>query len=494
MFNITQWTNQGLASQGALVAPSGATTIGYAPPGGASPITVGAALDAYRSGEVRMVQDFAGVWVVYDPWGNVVPTGSSTSMGLQEAFNTARSNHWNLHVIGQGNLSGQVGQLWGTIHCTAPLTTGPLWGQYILIEQVNLVLDPATPANTGWTIDSADFSSIFVFGQVLYTGTGVGVNVAPTTDNGESFIGWTTSLLYITTCVCIVSNANWSVDTTKGGCISISPGTHAVVNNQFIIGENNGGVVGLRIDSPGAAGQFSLNYCVLPGQHSQSTTCLQVGTGVPAGTMTGNHWIAMLSGASNGLITYSSKDTYELAISGGSGTGVTFQTSASRNKITCPLNLATTPTQDASTNADNYYNSDGLATQYSLTGAAQVVSAANVYTQVKFDTYVSGAKSIYTVATGVVNPGDSGLYDVFAQFYVTSVAAGNYVDVTIYKNGALAYRCENLAAGTTGCFNISAHINLNGTTDFITFYVRSISATCSVLNDTTLTYFKIHKI
>lgn len=482
--------------QAAYVAPPSSAASIYTPPGaGAVATSVANALNAYRSGEVRFVQDFAGNWVAYDPWGNTISLTGTTTQGLQEAYNFARTNHYDLKVIGQGYVFGQTGQS-GMIHCTSTLTMGPMWGNRVRFEQVTLVLDPTTPANSGWTIDTMDFSSIEFDGQILYTGTGVGVQGIPTTDNGETFIGMTTSRIALQTCVCIVSFANFAVDTTKGTCFSITPSTHAVVNNTIIVGETNGGLFGFRVDTPGVAGQFCYNEIHLPGCHTQATTCLQVGSGntLSSAAIRGNQWFANLSPNVNGAIIYGNNDIYSINISGGSGSGITFQTTASQNRVNCALNNATTAVTDGSTAKDNFYNGSGLKTQYTLTGAPIVVSAANTYTPVKFDTYDDGVNNVYVPATGLFTPTLQGDYLVSVQMSVNGLAAGNYVDVAIYKNGVLARESECLSPGAYSTQTCSTIITCNGTTDNISFYARSVNAAASVQNIGILSYFYAVKI
>ncbi len=471
----------------------GASVVGDAIFTAASAAAARASLGLY-SRNVRMVNTGQNTWVVLDENGTAINTAGTTTDGLQEAINYARTNRFNLIVDGQGQLAGQVGN-WSTIHCTTTLTLGPLWGQRIVFNQVNLVLDPAVAANTGWNIDSLDFSSIEFYGQILYTGTGVGVDVIPTTDNGEGFIGWTTGKIYLQTCVCIVSFANWNVDATKGTCISITPGGHAVVNNEITVGECNGGLFGFRLNTPTAGGQFSYNKVILPALHSQGTTSFQAGNGnvLAANSITGNIWEVIASPVVNGVFIYGVKDIYDIQISGGTGAGITLQASAAQNQITCPLNNATTPLADSSTTKDNFYNSDGVCTQYTLAGGAQAVSGANAYTQVKFDTYAEGSNVVYNTGTGVFSP-PAGTYMVGLQMYVDGLAAGNYIDAAIYKNGALVRQNEDLSQGASHCIGCQHIMKFNGTSDYATFYVRSINAAASVHNFGDMSYFFALKV
>ena len=317
---------------------------------------------------VQMYQNGQGNWVAYGPGGAPISTPGTTTQGLQEAINYAATNGFGLWVAG-GPIVGSVD--YGRIYCSTPLTIPTANKGQVRISGVTLIIDPSTPSQDGMTFDTMDMMDFdFLGGQLLYTGTGAAVRLNAVHDNGESFIGVTSSRFHFSSIVCIVSKTNLAPDPTKGTGFRVSAANGVVINNMIEMEEINAGLIGFLVDTPSGGNSFTLNEIHSSGIHGQNTMCLQVGQAVGAGTtIYGNRWYATLTAVSNAFNTYGSYDIFDLAISAGSGTGIIFSPSAAQNIINIARNQTATQVSDGSTSRTNIITSPNFPNAFPSTFA-----------------------------------------------------------------------------------------------------------------------------
>ena len=98
-------------------------------------------------------------------------------------------------------------------------------------------------------------------------------------------------------------------------------------------------------------------------------------------------------------------------------------------------------------------------------------------TKVNFNTEVADSGSYFNTATYRLTPTVSGAYAFYAAVQVNSLsAAGNIVQVHLYKNGAVAATGKTVARSTENVqASVAAVLTANGTTDYFEVYVEQNS-------------------
>lgn len=299
------------------------------------------ALGVPRLGVVTMVHKTSQVWTVYLPDGSELSTTGTTTQGLQEAINWCDANAYPLFVYGGGVIDAGADDPASKILCTTPLTIPAGWGNYYYFYGVDLWYLPSEASTNDFiTFESADYTTFHLDGEIVYSGDGAVLRFLPTVDNGESFIGWTSSSVYVKT-IAIVDQATGAPETTHGTGVRWTPGAYAIINCKFEIGEINGGEKAFIVNTPTGTEAFRDNLIIMPGVHANATGG-EIG-GASTAYIFGNQWHLNLNpGAGTALLTYARNDSYFLSIASAT-TGVNFGAGATDNLIVCSSNSATTP-------------------------------------------------------------------------------------------------------------------------------------------------------
>lgn len=364
-----------------------------------------------RRGAVHMVHnDTASAWVVYKPDGTILDAPASTSQGLQEAINFAQQNAYPLYVHGGGVTPPAYGSsARARILVSQPLTIPTGWGNSYYFYGADLWWLGANNVDF-ITFESMDYTTFHFEGQIAYNGNQSAVRFNPTANNGESFIGVTSSNIHIGT-IAITNPSTGAVEGTHGigvrftssqnMSVSAPNGNGLTVNNNFHFGEINGGLVGVQIDDPTGTGSFILNKVTSPAIHGQGSYGVTVGQSAASNAKVyGNVMdltLAPTGGSVIGVSVWSQKDIYRLAINSGA-TGVYLNTSAAQNIFTIAHNNATVPLTDNATVKSNILLSPTRTNLTSLnvnslTASMPVLSDAN-------KTLVSGQVNLATQVTG----------------------------------------------------------------------------------------------
>lgn len=289
-------------------------------------------------------------WKVYAPDGSEVSTTGTTTQGLQEAINYARTNGYGLEVIG-----GQITPLPGVlatsrITCSTPITIGTAHTGFYHFRGVDLLFTGSASADF-ITFDSADMLDFAMYaGQIIYSGNASAIRINGTNDNGESFIGWTSSRLRIAT-IAIVNSGTLAPESTHGVGIRFSPANGHIINLDIYVAEINGGLIGIQVDNPAGSNTFRLNRITSPAIHFQGSASVTAGTSsIASSKIFGNKWDLIVNPDSggNGVSIWGNNDTWDLSIGAGA-VGVLLNSSASRHLIRWALNAATTRLTDSST-------------------------------------------------------------------------------------------------------------------------------------------------
>jgi hypothetical protein len=109
-----------------------------------------------------------------------------------------------------------------------------------------------------------------------------------------------------------------------------------------------------------------------------------------------------------------------------------------------------------------------------LGGTDQTGVVTATPTKVAFATEVTDSGSYFNTATYRFTPTVSGAYAFYATVQVNSLAAaGNIVQVHIYKNGAVAVTGKAVARSTENVqAAVAAVLTANGSTDYFEVYVE----------------------
>ncbi len=239
-------------------------------------------------GVVTMFHDTPTTWLVSLPDGTIMNTSSSTTDGLQEAITYATANGYNLWVLGGPFVD------YRKVTCTTAITVPPLQGFEWHMQAVNLWFTGLATVNF-ITVDSCD-QTLFRWGssQIVHSGTGAGNGVTllfkPTGNNGEDFVGITSSTFELG--VVVPANGLGGVpDGTRGYGVVLDSsvytpghanGSGLIVNNTFSAAEINGGIYGIHVVDPDSHNSFKSNTMVFPSIHTQGTWAITVGTSAAA--------------------------------------------------------------------------------------------------------------------------------------------------------------------------------------------------------------------
>lgn len=320
-------------------------------------------------GVVTMTHSLASnpsVWTVTLNDGTTLNTSSSTTQGLQEAITYAQANGFPLWVLG-GSIQGGADRT--AIVCTTPISIPTGWKMAYHFWAVDL--EYTGPAGSDFiSIDSSDITEIdFHETQIIYPGTAAAIHFNPVHDNGETFAGFTTSKFTFGTVVCVVSNANFAPDATKGTGVRISApalglglanGNGVFVNNQIYVNEINACSIGLQVDNPGGGTSvMDYNQISSPAIHGQGNTSVLVGTSSINNLIFGNQWKLNIPAAnpSNAALsvwgggTAAGGDIYEVQIN--APTGILLNSSAAGNLFISSFSNSTTRYTNNATNQTN---------------------------------------------------------------------------------------------------------------------------------------------
>ncbi len=299
-------------------------------------------------------------WNVYKPDGSLLSVTGTTTQGLQEAINYAQQHAYPLIVRGGGiTPPGHGSSDLSQILCSTSVAFPTGWNNYYEFNNVNLVYS-GTASNDFITFDSSDLTTVdFHDSQIIYPGTKAAVHFNPQHDNGESFAGFTSNTFRLGHIVPVVSTTNYAPDPTKGIGVQISApalslgltnGNGIFVNNDIVVNEINGGLVGIQIDNPGGSGStFQTNRITSPAIHQNNSVSVLVGTSssIPVNTIYGNHWdlIVQPGSAGTGVSTWGGAnfggnntqgDTFSVTVSNGT-TGVLCNSTSFGNLFTAPM-------------------------------------------------------------------------------------------------------------------------------------------------------------
>lgn len=345
---------------------------------------------------VRMVHDAAGVWTVADPNGTAINIAGSTCQGLPEAIAYAHTNGYSLVVDGGGVLPPPGNQDRSLLTCTAPLSIPTAHNNGYRFYNVDLKFTGSASSDF-ITFDSADDLTFEFEGQIIYSGNAAAVRFLATNDNGESYIGVTSSSFHVHT-IAIVNAGTLAPESTHGIGVRLSATNGAIINSSFDFLEINGGLTGIQIDNPAGGLSVNLNQFKSTAFHGQGTAGVLVGTSAgAAGSIYGNEWDMQLNPTSGavGVDVWGGQndgngtggDFYRLSIAGGS-IGVRLNSSAVKNTFLISRNAATTRITDNSTLKDNLF----VEPWQRGTG----VPAMNCYTgQMFFRTDATAGSNIY---------------------------------------------------------------------------------------------------
>lgn len=318
-------------------------------------------------GAVRMVHDnTASAWTVYKPDGTVLDVTGTTSQGLQEALNFAGQNAYPLFVYGGGvTPPAQGSSARSRILVSQPITIPTGWGNSYYFYGADLWWTGSNSVDF-LTFNSMDYTTFEFQGQIAYNGNQAAIRFNPTANNGESFVGITSSKIHIGT-VAVTNPTTGAVEGTHGigvrftstqnGSLSPTNGNGLIINNEITIGEINGGTVGIQIDDPVGTGKFYLNRLSSPAIHGQGSYGITVGqSAASAAKVYGNIMDLTIALGASGIAisTWAQEDIYRLSINGGA-TGVYLNTSATKNAFTIAHNTATTKVTDGATVKDNAF-------------------------------------------------------------------------------------------------------------------------------------------
>jgi hypothetical protein len=465
---------------GSGASGTGANAIGYTPPGaGASPILVSAMLDASRPGTVRLLQDFAGTWIAYDPWGNSISLIGSTTSGLQEAINFActgiGTRGYDLEVVGGDLASGGA----SVLACTTGVTWPPMQGKRIRIGSVSISWGAGIGSATGMTFNSMEMVDFEAAGcQLVYHGTGTALDFNPT--SGTPLDG----LIAI-----IDSRVSF---TTVGGdgsiVIRFRPG---ISNSTFEFDEINSGSVSIQVDTPPSlAAGFNENTVKCMHVHGASATGVSVGISSSSNNaaLFGNRWFLNIltagSPANAALNTFALKDHYHIGTIGTqSGTltnAISLSAQASKNKFFIG-NLAAGTVNDTSTNKDSegMWGSDKARAYVNLT-ANQTGIATTTPTKVNFNTAAFNTGLAFDTATNFRwTPGRPGYARISARVGWIATVTATLQQIRIHKNGSVTgMPVVGIITNTTSIDQgpmISAIVQVVNATDYFEIWVRQDS-------------------
>lgn len=461
-----------------------ASSVTYTPPGAAA-TTVSNALDAWRPGTVRMVQDFAGTWIVYDPWGNVINTSGSTTSGLQEAINAActgiGTRGYDLEVIGGDLSTGGASAL----SCTSSVVWPPMQGKKIRIGAISISWGAGIGASTGMSFNSLEMVDFEASGcQLVYHGSGIALDFHPT--SGTPLDG----LVAI-----IDSNVRF---TTVGGdgtiVVRFRPG---ISNSTFDFAEINSGSVSIQVDTPSSmAAGFNNNTVRCMHVHGASATGISVGISSSSdnAAIFGNQWFLNIytagAPANAAFNTFALQDHYHIGTIGTqSGTltdAISLSAQASKNKFFVGQ-IAAGVVNDTSTlkDSEGMWGSNKPRASVYLTNA-QTAIASGGWVKVNLDNKLFDSGNAFDQATNHRwAPGRPGYALVSANIGWATTVAGHRLGTGIYVNGNPVNTAFVATSGTEvnqGAL-VSATIKLTAATDYVEIWAIQTSGVNQDINN-----------
>ncbi len=313
-----------------------------------------------QSGAVLMVHDSAAKWGVFRPDGSPLSVSGTTTQGLQEAIDYAQKRALPLFVIGGGITPPHTGlptpsRALSQINCSTPIAVPTGWVNSYHFFGVNLLYDVAhgaDPARDFITFDSADMMDWDMHtSQIIYPGNGAAIRFLPAHDNGEDFAGFTGSR-FLFGSIAITHATTLAPESTHGTGIRVSmPALGLGLSNgnglfdasEIYSNEINGGLYGIRVDTPGPGNVFSGNRIVAKTIHGQGKASVEIGTSAVASAIYGNRWdllVGPIPGAT-GVSTWGGAsfsgaqwggDRFSLAVTNGAN-GIVFNASAANNLV-----------------------------------------------------------------------------------------------------------------------------------------------------------------
>ena len=380
-------------------------------------------------------------WTVWKPDGTQLDTTGTTTQGLQEAITYAWENGYKLEVYGASVLPpGKGGFPVSRITCSTPLAIPTAQGNSYHFYGVDLYYT-GDPAQSCIVFDSFDFMEFVFRGQIIYPGNQSAVRLHPENDNGETFIGGTSSIIDISV-IAIVNPGTLLPERTHGIGFQIQPTHGLIVNNQIRIGEVNGGLCGLQVDNPVNPYTFEANHIFCMSHTQGGSVTVNVGQGSNT-LIFGNVWDLILNGAqqpvTNVLSVWGQDDIYRVSITGGTN-GILLNASADRNKFLVGKNTASTPVVDNSTSGNNP-GSQGMTSMKGLRIQAQAARAGGAVSSNAFTTLTCASiADDATISLESYISGNHGLLDIVVLGGGGTAAAGTvliqsgFQAVTIVNN------------------------------------------------------------
>ncbi len=393
----------------------------------------------FNAGAVFMTHDATGNWSVVGPNGANISTAGTTTQGLQEAWNYARANAYPLFVLGGGVTPPAGNHDYARITCTSSVNFSTIHANCAYFYGVDLLY---TGANTNdfLTVDSFDDFTLVIDGQVIYTGNQAAIRLNPTIDNGESFIGGTTSRFRIQT-IAVVNPGTLAAEGTHGTGIRISPTNGTILNCEFLIQEINGGLTGLQVDNPGAGKGFVYNYLRIPAIHQQNNYGVRLGSSsISGGSINANIWDLIftgLGGSAKAVSTWGDHDLFRVSI-GAASVGVETNSSALGNDFRWAWNNASTAYTTSGSNV-NFFNGAAIPGTRTLPSVGPSPWTYQNTTGRTAFVFVSGTSS--SIGVGIdgstfdsaSSPPSNTYYTLLANMYLKITYPGSAPFVAVYN-------------------------------------------------------------
>ena len=455
-------------------------------------------LGVISPGQVVMFRSpYNASWQVVTETGAALNISGTTTQGLQEAINYAALNGVPFICFGGGITTPAGGGADNaSITCTTTLNIPTCNANTYEFYGLTLFLSPTIATDDGMVFDTVDMLNFKFRGQIVYAGSGSAVHLLPVNDNGETFVGATSSLFDIATIVCADISTHLPQN-AEGICLRVSAANGHIINNRFWIGECNAGLVGVQIDDPSGSFTARLNEFDMPAVHGQGSAAISVGTTPSTNQIYGNIWRATVTptGVSSiGFDTWAQADLIQLSIGGGAQ-GINLNGSAARNSFMIIYNGAGIPVVDGSTTADNagIYGDWYPAAEANLNGSNQTGIANATPTKVLFLAGDYNNATAFSNTTSRWTPGRQGIAHISARVGWNTLADGTLTRTMIYKNGSIVRSSATQAGGADGSgvqgAMISADCLVSATSDYFEIWTEQASGgNLDASGDVTLTW------
>jgi hypothetical protein len=334
------------AALAVLGGATGATLVGYTPPGtGAVATTVGAALPDL-AGAVRLIGFSGGTWLMFDENGSPHSTAGTTTNGLQEAINYSISVGRTLEVYAAGTIAGGTLPLF--INCATGINVPPNQQWSAFFRGVNITF--ANSVNgPGITFDSMEGSAwVMDSCVVVYQPASPAANSWAAYCNpqnptpGDHITTITGSKIHISdiaTPATGLIQGVWGFN-CSGGSINTSTFSSYELNGTGT-GSTPNSTYGIVIFGQTAISGFEQNIVDITNFHLYASAGIQIGTNsTNAVNLRQNIWRigALLGGAaSQGVNTFGSYDDFTIGgitnEQGAFTSGIICESSAVKNKF-----------------------------------------------------------------------------------------------------------------------------------------------------------------